>query len=322
MAVRGGWRRVAWFGSFLLLIGVVEYVLILQFHSSLDRSLDADRDRILPGHHLTMTRMEEDDSLWHIHSWQGRRQQGEHQRKEVEGVERGEKEGDKEEERLARELHDLRVDRLNMFRKRTGSQLSNQQQQSLEWRRSVFPDAPDGVQPGARSYSDGQKNSQGSKNANPSLKSTDRFSQAVDNAFKVAMSEIEEGKLMQALDTLHDMHAANKFRRVDLDNIEEELKEEYEENGYKEEEDKEEEEDDKDEDEYEEEDERQKWVFDPSDFEIVIGDGGKLIVNRKSLEPEPIVENMTLPLRNLTALERDGGNIMLTLRYSPVFPPG
>ena len=322
MAVRGGWRRVAWFGSFLLLIGVVEYVLILQFHSSLDRSLDADRDRILPGHHLTMTRMEEDDSLWHIHSWQGRRQQGEHQRKEVEGVERGEKEGDKEEERLARELHDLRVDRLSMFRKRTGSQLSNQQQQSLEWRRSVFPDAPDGVQPGARSYSDGQKNSQGSKNANPSLKSTDRFSQAVDNAFKVAMSEIEEGKLMQALDTLHDMHAANKFRRVDLDNIEEELKEEYEENGYKEEEDKEEEEDDKDEDEYEEEDERQKWVFDPSDFEIVIGDGGKLIVNRKSLEPEPIVENMTLPLRNLTALERDGGNIMLTLRYSPVFPPG
>ena len=76
-------------------------------------------------------------------------------------------------------------------------------------------------------------------------------------------------------------------------------------------EDYEEDEDEEDEDE-ENEEKKDNWVFDPDDFEIIVSKDGTVEVRRK---PEVLVENMTLPARNLTPFEQDGGNIMLTLRF-------
>ena len=72
-------------------------------------------------------------------------------------------------------------------------------------------------------------------------------------------------------------------------------------------------EEEKEEEEEEEEKERHKndWIF---DFEVITGENGEVIVRRKQLEPEILVENSSLPVRKLTAFEQSGGNIMLTIR--------
>lgn len=252
MALRGFWRKVAGFSCFLLIVGLFEFVMVVQLQNSLRTEEKEDGTPLVRA--LEQARIQ---SPWHVKGWQSRTQQ----------EERGQE--DENEARKARELHNLRADRLNNFRKRAGSLLADEQPQNRLPEPEEYEDNEHRLE--MELEKKWQSVSQLLGEGNVSLKINETLKEEFVRLWK--MLRMEEG----------------------IDHLEEKDSEEYSE-----------------EDEEEYEDERS---FDPNDFEVFIGEDGRMHV-RKKLNPEILVENCSYPIRNMTQFEREGGNILLSIRYS------
>lgn len=255
---------MAGFSCFLLMVGLFEFVMVVQLQSSLhtgenEYSHRAKWTRTTP--RIRAAEHEQIQSPWHIEGWQSRTQQ----------EERGQE--DEDEVRKARELHNLRKDRLNNFRKRARS--AQQPQNRLpdipepEEHRKVWNNERD---PKMELQKKWQSISQHLEETNDTLKLNDTL-------------RVELLKLWNMMTMEDDMYGL--------------------------------EEKDPEEDSKEDEEDEDQRSLDPDDYEIFIGEDGKMHVQKKvySLEPEMLVENCTYPKRNMTLSEREGRNILLSIRY-------
>lgn len=261
MALRSFWRKVAGFSCFLLMVGLFEFVMVVQLQNSLHTGENEDSHRAKWTRTTPRVRAAEHEQIqspWHIEGWQSRTQQEERERE------------DEDEVRKARELHNLRKDRLNNFRKRARSD------QQLQNRLPAIPEPEQHRNNEQDPKMELQKKWQSIlrlEESNGTLKLNDTL-------------RLELLKLWNMMIMEEDMHRLEE---------------------------KDPEEDSEDEDE-EDEDRRS---FDPDDYEIFIGEDGKMHVRKKvySQEPETLVENCSYPLRNMTLFEREGRNILLSIRY-------
>ena len=293
MAVRTVWRRATVFSFFLLVLGVVEYFVVVQLHSSLQVG-EREEELLLAGRGRSLSLLEGG-----AERWEGRRvQAGSEERGggEVAGVNLDQT----SEVRLARELHDQRVDRLRNFERRTGSLLADQQRRNF------------GVREKQLQVGNGQRQAiQRGGSYNDRLAEILNLSRLVDEilspkgkgdqALRQFFEQTEGERLKERLDKLYDIYAAKgkkdsatKDRDRDFEEDYVEVHEDYD---------------------SEEEEEQYRRVFDPEDFVLTVGADGRVNVSRKPLEPEVLVENMTLPARNMTRSEKAGLNILLSIRY-------
>ena len=273
-------------------------MVIMQVINSLQ--IQGEEDGLLVGQTVASLRrveqeMELQKSRWYVDSWLRRTQQGE------EGAGEKKREGQGEdielrEVRMARELHDLRIDHLNNFARRTGSLLADQQQRNFELRRNGLP-APEAALQQQQRVIDEQKSSLWDKwNVSHIVESLSIENR--DEALRL------ENKLREELHRFYDVYTAKEGE--EQNGLHKELKDDV--NDLKQERKGQEEE----EEDYEnegEEGEGKNRVFDPEDFDISIAEDGKVIVTRKQLEPEVLVENLTR-----TATEIEEWKVMLTLR--------
>ena len=297
MTMRRAWKKVAFLSCFLIVVGAVEFLIVLQLHDSLHIGEEDGRlaRQIITSHHEV--ELERVQKQWHIERRQSQTKQ-----------EQGEQEGEREEDgvgtdevRWPRELHNLRVDRLNNFRQRTGSLLADQQLRNFELRKYGLPVVPDAVrQQGIKSVDDKEFTLKTplQRKWNFSLVGEDSLYKVdVLQPVPVFFSDVEGNRLREELRKIHTAEGEGwkNLYNLEQDHNEEEDNEE------------EEEEDDSDEDKNE-----HRRAFDPDDFETYMGEDGKVKVRRKQ---EVLVENMTPPMRDRTLFEREGWNIMLTVRY-------
>ena len=301
MTLRGLWRRVAYVGFFLL-GGVVVAMQVLN-------SLQVGReDGLLVGRTVAPVRRVEQEvgmqrNHWYVESWLSRTQQGEDVGGGGGDKKREGQDGDSElsEVRMARELHDLRINRLNNFARRTGSLLADQQQRNSELRLNNSELRLNGLE-GAQRQEQGKSDRESIEKS--SLQAKWNVSRIVESLSIENREEALalENKLRGELDRWYDMYAAkqgeerNDSKKLDQERHGEE-KEDYEEDYTEEYE------------EDEEEEEGKRRVFDPEDFDINIAEDGRVIVTRKQLGPEVLVENLT------TTSTLEEWRIMLTLRY-------
>ena len=314
--VRSVWRKAAWLGCFLLVVGAVEFLLIVRLHNSLHIG-EEEEQMLLAGRgvltsHLAVERQAAaavQRKQLHVYSWKQSPEEEEGGLDEREG---GGLDGDYDEVRLARELRDLRLDRLNSFRQRgrtgMGSQLADQQRRNFELRQNTLLAVDKETQPQQRvtgDHSDLLKTSLQGQWLNVSRLLEEAATLRHKNAGKQSFGEKQSDRLKETLDKLDDIHAAQEGKewhlKRDKDERENDKDYEEEENG-----------------EYDSEEDEEEYhrVFDPNDFVVSIGTDGKINITRKQLEPEVLLENMTLPMRDdTTSFEREGLNIMLTIRY-------
>ena len=310
MAIFNLWRRTTFFACLLMAVGIVEYFVVVQLHSSLQAG---EREELLlaGGRPLTLLEREaerQEETLVQAAEWQGRQRElsaGARGGGEVAGENL-----DQADVRLARELHDLRVDRLKNFQRRTGSFLADQQQRNFEVRSNSQLPAVDLQQQQQQQQQQQHQQRRGVGGYNDRLAEILNLSRVVDEilshegkgdrALRQYFEESEGDRLKEKLDRLYDIYAAKDRRDStrDRDGGEDytEMKVDYD-------------------SEEEEEEEDYKRVFDPEDFVVSIGTDGRLNVSRKPLPPEMLVENTTFPARNMTTREKAGLNILLSIRY-------
>ena len=303
MAIFNLWRRTTFFACLLMAVGIVEYFVVVQLHSSLQAG---EREELLlaGGRSLTLLEREAERQgetlVQAADEWQGRQ-------RELSAGARGEEVAgenlDQADVRLARELHDLRVDRLKNFQRRTGSFLADQQQRNFEVRSNSQLSPVDLQQQqhqqrrGVGGYDDRLAEILNLSRMVDEILSHEGKG---DRALRQYFEESEGDRLKEKLDRLYDIYAAKDRRDStrDRDGGEDytEMKVDYD-------------------SEEEEEEEDYKRVFDPEDFVVSIGADGRLNVSRKPLPPEMLVENTTFPARNMTTREKVGLNILLSIRY-------
>lgn len=237
------------------MVGLFEFVMVVQLQSSLHTGENEDSHRAKWTRTTPRVRAAEHEQIqspWHIGGWQSRTQQEERRRE------------DEDEVRKARELHNLRKDRLNNFRKRARSD------------QQLLPAIPESEQhrnnerdPKMELQKKWQSIFQHLEGSNGTLKLNDTLRLELLKLWNMAMEE--------------DM-----YRLYEKDPEEDSEKED--------------------------EDQRS---LDPDDYEIIIGEDGRMHVRKKvySQDPEILVENCTYPMRNMTLFEREGRNILLSVRY-------
>ena len=219
---------------------------------------------------------------WYVESWLNRMQQGE----DVGGGEKKREEQDGDiEVRMARELHDLRINRLNNFTKSTDSLLADQQQQNFELRQNGLQGTQQQLHENKYSWQVSHiMKSLSIENREEALALENKLREQLDNWYDTYGTQEQNGL----------KNLGQKRDGEEEDDYEEDYEEDYSED-YEEEE--------------EEEEEVKRRVFDPEDFDIRVAEDGKVTVTRKQLEPEVLVENITKP-----STEIEEWKIMLTLR--------
>ena len=275
----------------------MEILLVVQLQDSLQFRGEEEEKILLAGHSVSTYRQSERRAAGlqlHMYDWQ-RTRAGERELEE----ERGEGDDEPREVRLARELHDLRMDRLGNFGRRTGSLLVDQQQRNAELRNRGTPGLADGgAQPQA-----GDSSRNGDKlllrlkaTLQERSKNVTHLAQDLSLMKVLKQSFDERERLGEALDELYDiLYEGGRREPVQQGEYEDYYEEEYL---------------------TEEKEEDYGRVFDPDDFIIGVGADGKVNITRKQLEPEILLENLTLPVRDMTPLEKEGLNILLTIRFS------
>ena len=292
----------------------MEYVLLVQLHSSLlSVAHETGDETLLPGKTVTSRGEAEEraELQWagvHFGLHDPRDFAEERERRELAGGgDAGEYGGfgDPSEVRLARELHDLRMDRLSQFRRpERGPEINvDQQKRSLQQPPTRDKLNDTNLQQLLELLEERFRTGQMDLALNLTLLLSDGGSPlGRSDVLKHFLSESRGSTLGEALDRLHDAYTAQGDKDWKYGSISKQGA------------DKESDDDDSDEEEEEEEEENGR-VFDPNDFLITMNSDGTVNVTRKELEPEVLVENSTFPLRNMTTSEKEGLNIMLTIRY-------
>ena len=281
------------FSCFLLAVGLVEYLIVVQLHGSLqgEQELTAAWTRSLPPG--------AEEPLLHGGDRERGGEPGEPgQKKDVAGGNL-----DQSEVGLARELRDLRVDRLRNFERRTGSLLADQQRRIFE-ARDVGPSDGGTQQPLQQQGRVGGRHKTGLAELLNLSREVDKILSPEligEDLLKRFFKEGEGDRLKDKLDRLYDAYTSQNKKQSDKDASTKEkdyehyleMRDEYGSN---------------------EEEEEYRRVFDPEDFIVSVGADGRVNVTRKELEPEVLLENTTLPTRDMTPSEKAGQNIMLTIR--------
>ena len=301
MPGRALWRRAVFISSCLLFVGVVEYAVVLQLQASqqvgkaVEHQLTAGRSRKFP---LGAGEQRKESP---VQAEGGRNLE---QGRELEGGEEvGGRDLDQSEVRLARELHDLRVDRLRNFERRTGSFLADQQRSNFEAGGADLAkqQLPEVERRHKLSVSELLNLSRLVKDIlNPESRENDMLKRFFDDSD-------DRDRLSHKLERLYHVYSSQAKKDQKTDGDDEKI------TGEK----------DKDYADYieSEEDEEYRRVLDPEDFIVSVGADGKVNITRRVLEPEVLVENLTLPKRNMTPTEKAGQNIMLTIRLVSQFTP-
>ena len=308
MTVRTLWRRTAFFSCFLMVVGIVEYVAVVQLQGSLQVG-EREEERLLAGGRSFTLLERESERLQEAPmqvagDWRGRRRGG--SERVHGGGEVASENLDPPEVRLARELHDLRVDRLRNFDQRPGSFLSDQWKRNFDTSRK------------SQLLADQQqlKHKLGAGSHNQRYSEMLNLSRLVDEilspegkghkALRQFFEENEGDRLKEKLDKLYDIYTAKGQKgSTTKDAVTSDRNYEDDYTDLK----------DSEEEEEEEEEGERKRLFDPQDFIVSVGPDGLLNVSRKPLPPEVLVENTTSPPINMMSSEKAGLNILLTIRY-------
>ena len=285
-----------------MVLGIVEYVAVVQLHGSLQVG-EREEERLLAGgRSFTLLEREaerlQEAPMQVAGDWRGRRRGG--SERVHGGGEVASENLDPPEVRLARELHDLRVDRLRNFDQRPGSFLSDQWKRNLgDRRKSQLADQ----QQLKHQLGTGSHDRRYSEMLNLSRLVDEILSpeRKGHKALRQFFEENEGDRLKEKLDKLYVIYAAKGQKGPTTKASDRNYEDDYT--------------DLKDSEEEEEEEEEGKRVFDPQDFIVSVGADGRLNVSRKPLPPEVLVENSTLPARNTTPSEKAGLDILLTIRY-------
>lgn len=290
---RSFWRKATWFSCFLLAVGLVEYFVLVQLHSSLlHADHKAEDERLMAGKSVT-SRRETEDGKWAVMPWGIHDSQQQHledrERREAGRIgEIRDNSDDLNEIRSARELHDMRIERLNNFKQpRRGLQLqAEQEERSHKMKDNMLNDTNlrQLLQVLNLTHILDGGGFPHSENIN-------------ENFLKNFLNEsVGNNRLSLTLDNI--LYTEQKNKQWKQDRTQDTDKEEDSDEHYDED------------DDYED----NHRYFDPDDFIVSIDSNGRVNVTRKQLEPEVLVENTTFPVRDMTKFEKEGSNIMLTIR--------
>ena len=262
-------RKAAFLASFLLIIGVAQYLILVQLLSE----IHSEHARI-PSEQIVLKTLAEMENLQHWREYK--------HSQSLSRQESMEEQVEKDQTDPTRELRDLRRNRLKGLRK-NAYHFSKRHVEGVKQERGLYSvrsrnSEVDWRQLHSRKEEIHPRNEGGA--ADPFPDSVQRRT-VLEEGGNRARNEQQWKHLMDAM--VGDQKG---------EEVEENSEEEYE-------------------DEEEKEKDKNDWIF---DFEVIRAENGEVIVRRKQMEPEMLVENSSLSMRNLTAFEQNGGNIMLTIR--------